>query len=170
MGSCGPDSCPATPTGYHGTPAALEKIAILDHPKTPELVPIRNWCKEHLPPDGPCCLIHGDLLGRNIVTNFDAPAAVIDWEFASLGDPAFELSVITQGVRRPFKQPDGLRLLLEAYQAAGGEPIPIEAVHFYELCTMALHYCASLNSTKDQPAKQYLSNLQSLLHRASSTA
>jgi aminoglycoside phosphotransferase (APT) family kinase protein len=148
---------------------ALQSLAIFDHLDTPELEPISDWCREHLPPDGPCCLLHGDLHGKNIIHTFDGPPAVIDWESASLGDPACEMSVITKGVRRPFKQPNGLSLLLDAYQAAGGEPIAPQSVHFYDLCAMALDYGSSLIGTKGQPAEQSLSNLQGLLRRASKT-
>jgi len=145
---------------------ALEKLAIFDQLNDPELEPFHNWCQEHIPADGPSCLIHGDLHGENIIRDFDGPPTVIDWEFAALGDPAYELSVITKGVHRPFKQPNGLPLLIEAYHTAGGEPIPTQAVHFYDLCTFAFNYGLSLNTTRGHSSEHYLSNLHALLNRA----
>ncbi len=42
--------------------------------------------EEHLPPATPSTLVHGDLLGQNILLGLSKPDAVIDWEYAQLGD------------------------------------------------------------------------------------
>ena len=88
----------------------------------PETEPAREWATEHLPPDRPAVLVHGDLLGQNIFVYPDQLPTVIDWEFCRMGDPAYDLAVITRGVRRPFQMERGLDRLLQAYAAAGGEP------------------------------------------------
>lgn len=93
----------------------------------------REWMSAHLPPPEPGVLLHGDLLGQNIHLGFDAPPGVLDWERAEVGDPAYDLAVVTRGARRPFKRDGGLKLLLDAYAAAGGRPLTPSRVHFFEL-------------------------------------
>ena len=68
----------------------------------------------HLPPATPSALLHGDLLGQNILFSLDGePLGLIDWEQTELGDPAYDLAIVTRGVKRPFKVSGGLDLLVE---------------------------------------------------------
>jgi aminoglycoside phosphotransferase (APT) family kinase protein len=50
----------------------------------------RAWALAHLPPADPSSVLHGDLLGQNILLDPGAslPFALIDWEYALRGDPA----------------------------------------------------------------------------------
>ncbi len=100
----------------------------------------REWMAAHLPPPEPGVLLHGDLLGQNVHLGFGEPPGVIDWERAEIGDPAYELAVVTRGVRRPFQMADGLERLLEAYSAAGGRPLSRSRVEFFELGILAGQY------------------------------
>ena len=70
---------------------------------------------EHLLAAEPATLVHGDLLGQNILLHPTQPPTVIDWEFADLGDPAYDLAVVTRGKPKPFDMIKGLQRLLEAY-------------------------------------------------------
>ena len=90
------------------------------------------WIRAHLPPEDPSTLNHGDLLGQNILLDFDGPPALIDWEYSLLGDPAYDLAIVTRGVKRPFKQRDGLDLLLDAYNEDAECEIFPEDVRLYE--------------------------------------
>lgn len=97
----------------------------------------REWMAAHLPPPEPGVLLHGDLLGQNVHLGFDEPPGVLDWERAELGDPAYDLAVVTRGVRQPFQVPDGHERLLAAYSAAGGKPLSRQRIEFFELSILA---------------------------------
>jgi aminoglycoside phosphotransferase (APT) family kinase protein len=99
---------------------------------------VRGWVREHLPPAKPSRLLHGDLLGQNLLLSLeDEPVGVVDWGAAFLGDPAYDLAVVTRGVRRPFQVSGGLHRLLEEYHRGGGKPVSIVDVHLHELCLRA---------------------------------
>ncbi|MBN2191836.1 MAG: aminoglycoside phosphotransferase family protein [Polyangiaceae bacterium] len=123
---------------------ALEALAVFNELDAPEAVDAQAWALEHLPPPEPARLTHGDLLGQNILIEPNEPPAVIDWTCASFGDPAWDLAVVTRGVRRPFQTERGLAHLLDAYRAAGGVGLQAEHVRLYELAMAATWYRESL--------------------------
>lgn len=106
-------------------------------------------------------LLHGDLLGQNIRLPLDnAPLGLIDWERARLGDPAYDLAIVTRGARRPFQIDRGLDRLLEAYVLRGTE-LRKEHVHLYELCMMAGWYRDSFEADiRGHSPEVLLGNLQ----------
>ena len=108
-----------------------------DHPL---LRAAAEWMLEHLPPREACVLLHGDLLGQNVHLGFGQPPGVLDWEWAEIGDPAYELAVVTRGVRQPFRLSNGLGQLLDEYSAAGGRPLTPARVAFYELGLLARQF------------------------------
>lgn len=125
--------------------AELEQLEEL-----PEFFDTHNWALEHLPPDEPSVLIHGDLLGQNTDTSnvpsaVDEGLAVIDWEYAMLGDPAYDLAIVTRASKKPFAIDRGLERLLDAYATFGQRRIAAHEVHFYELCLLARWYRDSLD-------------------------
>ncbi len=111
--------------------ARLEAIAI------PEAKDAHAWGMEHLPPDEPGSLLHGDLLGQNLLLSFDKPLGVIDWAEAQIGDPAYDLAIVTRGARQPFQVAGGLERLLDAYNTQVQLPVTATDVHLYELCLVA---------------------------------
>lgn len=119
-----------------------------------------------MPPDVPAAFVHGDLLGQNILLWPGALPAVIDWEYAEQGDPAYDLAIVTRGVRRPFQVDRGLGRLLEAYAAAGGLPLTAADVHFHELCLAAGWVREALARRSAEPPGQALQRLRSILGRA----
>jgi aminoglycoside phosphotransferase (APT) family kinase protein len=123
------------------------------------------WARAHLPEPIPCTLIHGDLLGQNILLDPGAAPTVIDWEYCGLGDPAYDLAVVTRGVRRPFQIARGLERLLEAYRDAGGEDIQPPAVQLYEVCIAARAVCDAMQSRDRHIVAHHALPLQSLLRR-----
>lgn len=115
---------------------AMETLAPLRVCPIPLVQQALAWCERHLP-SGPLVLIHGDLLPQNVLQGLGGELTVIDWQFVGPGDPAYEIAVMTRGVRRPFKLP-GPEVVLDAYLEAGGVPITLAEVRFYELSMMAL--------------------------------
>ncbi len=120
------------------THAALASLE-LERYDDPLVAQARAWIARHLPPDEPSSLLHGDLRGQNVLHADDAPPAVIDWEYAQLGDPAYDLAIITRGSKKPFGVSGGLSRLLEAYRAAGGE-VTAQQVRLHEIFLVARWY------------------------------
>jgi aminoglycoside phosphotransferase (APT) family kinase protein len=54
-----------------------------------EMERLMRWLPEHLPPEGPVRVVHGDYRLDNMILAKDAPRilAVLDWELSTLGDP-----------------------------------------------------------------------------------
>ena len=146
---------------------ARTAIAEIDELGEPEVIDARAWMLQHLPPATASSLVHGDLLGQNILLGLDQPDAVIDWEYAQVGDPACDLAVVTRGVRRPFQIEGGMDRLLEAYAQAGGAEIQRAQVHFYELALAVRGYRDALLGESRQAPVQQLQFLRSLLRRVS---
>ena len=126
----------------------------------------RDWAEAHLPPDTPASLVHGDLLGQNILVAPDEMPGVLDWEYATTGDPAYDLAIVTRGSRRPFQIADGFARLLAAYAEHGGQVTAAE-VHIHELCMVAGWYkLAVAGKTRREPPEQVLARLLGILARA----
>lgn len=156
-------------TGFESRRQHAEDCAtMLQGQEEPLLEEIQAWVREHLPPATPSVLLHGDLLGQNILINTwerDQPPAVIDWSLAEQGDPAYDLAIVTRGVRRPFKKTDGLARLLDAYAEAGGQQLTASEVHLHELCMQAGWYQESLVEEGTAQEEHYLGVLRGLFKR-----
>lgn len=147
---------------------ALEAIAVLA--ALAELAPVEMreahvWAMEHLPPAEPSALLHSDLLGQNILLSVDGPPHVIDWEYARTGDPAYDLAIVTRGVRRPFQIDRGLDRLLDAYREHGGRDVAADHVHVYELCLVAGWYRDAISGQGAHPPAHEIDRMRSLLRR-----
>jgi aminoglycoside phosphotransferase (APT) family kinase protein len=142
-----PPPVPGFPTRREHALAALQCFDGLDGP---DLQDARAWALEHLPPAEPAALLHGDLLGQNVLLGPGAtpPFAVIDWEYATMGDPAYDLAVVTRGVRRPFRIVGGLERLLEDYAKLSGRTIDRSHVRIHELALAARWYRDALARTR----------------------
>ncbi len=124
--------------------AALAALAPLDVPEAQDAL---DWATEHLPPPEPARLLHGNLLGQNILLDpgSDLPHGVIDWELTACGDPAYDLAIVTRCARQPFQIPDGARRLLDVYHSSGGSPsVSLDHVRIHELALAAGWYRAGL--------------------------
>lgn len=146
--------------------SALTVFDGLDEPVFREAL---AWAREHLRDNLRSVLLHGDLLGQNILVDIweskDSPA-VIDWSLACIGDPAYDLAIVTRGYRCPFKQNNGLNKLLDAYIEGGGQSIRVEDVRIHELCMLAGWYKASLDpETRGHPPEQELKRFSGLCRR-----
>jgi aminoglycoside phosphotransferase (APT) family kinase protein len=135
-----------------GAPAAVDAQAraladiercmlAVDHPARCEL---RDWLEEHRPDVVREVVCHGDLHALNVLVN--GGPAVIDWELAGIGDPAFDIArtkllleavpMDISKVARPLIQRLGRRAA-EGFERAYLEhsAVPVEVIRWYE----ALH-------------------------------
>jgi aminoglycoside phosphotransferase (APT) family kinase protein len=116
---------------------AVEESHVLDGLDVPEASDARAWATENLLPEEPSVFLHGILLGQNILLQLEGPRAVIDWEYARLGDPASDLAIVTRGVRKPFQIEGRVAGLQDAYREAGGAAVEARQVRLFELCMAA---------------------------------
>jgi aminoglycoside phosphotransferase (APT) family kinase protein len=101
----------------------------------------------------------------------DGRIGVIDWARSRIGDPAYDLAIVTRGVRRPFQVENGLARLLDAYRAAGGQSVTAAQVHLHELCLAMRWYRDSLDPARRvHPAEQELNRLRGIFKRATAGA
>lgn len=99
-----------------------------------------QYLRAHVPDPVEPVLLHGDFRNGNIM--FDPEkgvAAVLDWELAHLGDPAEDMGWICTNSWR-FGRPDrpvggfgDYADLLAGYQDAGGRPIELSRVRFWQM-------------------------------------
>lgn len=116
------------------------EMRILDELDIPEFVMAREWAERYLPPDSPARVLHGDLLGQNILVPKKGLTGVIDWTEAFFGDPAFDIAIVTRGVKKPFQKGGGLRLLLETYNELAPDFVSTAEVQIHEICLAAAWY------------------------------
>jgi aminoglycoside phosphotransferase (APT) family kinase protein len=149
---------------------ALSVLESLQGLEPAEARDAQAWALEHLPPADPARLVHGDLLGQNILIDPTAelPFAVIDWEYAIRGDPAYDLAVVTRGVRQPFQIPDGLDRLLESYATSGGVGVTDKHVRLHELALAGKWYRDTLARPRDEghPPDETLALMRRILKMA----
>lgn len=86
-------------------------------------------------------VLHGDLLPQNLSWDLfeTQKIGVVDWEYAQIGDPAYDLAVATGGARKPLKECGGLEKLLATYARASGVEVLKSAVQIHEIL-MHLHW------------------------------
>lgn len=144
---------------------AREAMAAFDGHGEPELRDAHDWAAAHLPPPEPSVLVHGDLLGQNILLEPGRRPTVIDWEYARRGDPAYDLAIVTRGAGRPFHTHDGLERLLEAYRRHGGRDVSPAHVRVHELFLLARWYRDRLAERGAASAQHELGPVTSLLRR-----
>jgi len=69
---------------------------------------------------GQCAVVHGDAGPYNFLVDEDRLSAVLDWEFAHLGDPAEDLGIVRVYAEKVIDWQEFLAL----YTAAGGPAVP----------------------------------------------
>lgn len=123
---------------------ALSALAILDRLDFPDASVARSWALDHLPPEEPSCLLHGDLLAQNLLVDpGGGPPAVLDWAEARIGDPAYDLAIVTRGARKLFGVREALTDFLSRYRSQSTIPVRNEEVRLYEICLLAGFYLDS---------------------------
>jgi aminoglycoside phosphotransferase (APT) family kinase protein len=134
----------------------------------------KEWILSHLPENRPSVMLHGDLLPQNILcyeARDEWRVAVIDWEFAEIGDPASDLAIVTRGDRKPMGIKNGLNLLVENYRLAGGIELSAADVRIHEMLLFLNWLWDSAEAEKKGRRRghgpdYYVQGLKSLLRRA----
>ncbi len=99
-----------------------------------------QYLRNHLPEPVDPVLLHGDFRNGNIMFDPEVGvAAILDWELAHIGDPAEDMGWICTNSWR-FGRPDrpvggfgDYADLLAGYAAAGGRPIDLSRVRFWQM-------------------------------------
>ncbi|HEY0437743.1 MAG TPA: phosphotransferase family protein [Phenylobacterium sp.] len=99
-----------------------------------------QYLRNHLPPPVEPVLLHGDFRNGNIMFDPETGvAAVLDWELSHIGDPAEDMGwICTNSWRfgrqdRPVGGFGDYADLLAGYEAAGGQPIELSRVRFWQM-------------------------------------
>ncbi len=98
-----------------------------------------RWAQNHLPAQTRTTVIHGDFRVGNLLVDEQGLAAVIDWEFAHVGDPNEELGYICMrdwrfgAIDRHFAGLSDRETFLQAYEAASGLSVDRQAVDWWEI-------------------------------------
>jgi len=133
--------------------------------------PALAWIRDHLPVGRPAVVLHGDLLPQNVLVHpISQRLAVVDWEYARIGDPAYDLAIVTRGDRKLLGVDGGLRRLVEAYCVAGGA-LDLSDVTVWEMLLVlkwlddALR-CERVGLQRGYPPRTYRMQIRKILNRA----
>ncbi len=140
----------------------------------PDAAAVGSWVRDHLPVDRPAVLLHGDLLLQNILWDWETDGVgVVDWEFAGIGDPAYDLAIVTRGHGKPLGCSNGLHRLVDAYCQAGGMPIDAADVVNHELLMVLRWLEESVRAEREErgeghPPAHWRNQIRAILRRAKS--
>jgi aminoglycoside phosphotransferase (APT) family kinase protein len=137
---------------------------------------VRQWIEAHSP-SGDSCVLHGDLLPQNLLCDWpaadqeEAPIGIVDWEMARVGDPAYDLAIVSRGDQKVFGVKNGVKVLVEDYAEFGGQTISLNDVRVHELLLLLQWlWEAWLEYQKPAPRGQgpdyYEAKLRSLFRRS----
>ncbi|HKT71676.1 MAG TPA: phosphotransferase family protein [Steroidobacteraceae bacterium] len=101
------------------------------HLPVPALYGLFNWLLAHCPETAdPPTLVHGDIGSHNLLFDGSQLSAVLDWEFAHIGDPAEDLGYIRSMIGSQMDWPQ----FMSDYARATLRPVPSEErVKYFEL-------------------------------------
>lgn len=97
-----------------------------------------KWLKAKAPPLERPVMLHGDFRNGNIMVDpTQGLAAVLDWELVHIGDAAEDLGWVCMaswrfGGAKPVGGFGDYQDMLDGYEAAGGTPIPLERVLYWQ--------------------------------------
>lgn len=97
-----------------------------------------RWLKDRAPKVEAPLFLHGDFRNGNIMFSPETGvAAILDWELAHIGDAAEDLAWICInswrfGGAKPVGGFGDYAELLDGYEAAGGKPVPLERVLYWQ--------------------------------------
>lgn len=122
----------------HGVETLAAQLASLEEPH-PALELGLLHLRRQLPSDGPSVVCHGDFRVGNFMVGSDGLSAVLDWEFAHVGDAREDLA--WPMVRAWRFRADHLRLgglaepqgFLDRYNAVSGRRVTLEELRPFEL-------------------------------------
>lgn len=142
-------------------------------PAIPEILSRALDTAAHLRPNDPePCLLHGDPLLQNLVFTLDFEKGAhsyrwIDWEFARLGDPIYDLSIFTRGQLGNLHGLKGGRdVYRKAYERQSGAVVEERRLLFYELLLVIRIAGNLLREGREGLAGEEGARLRRLLERA----
>jgi aminoglycoside phosphotransferase (APT) family kinase protein len=98
------------------------------HTPSPALIGLFGWLLANVPGgDEPPRLIHGDIGFHNFLLHDGRMSALVDWEFAHVGDPADDLGYLKVTVGASLDWP---RFMMR-YRTAGGPDVDQRAIDYY---------------------------------------
>ena len=101
-----------------------------NHTPSPSLMALFGWLLRNVPSrSGRSVLLHGDFGFHNFLFEDGKLSAVLDWEFAHIGDPAEELGYVRETVGKSI---DWDRLMAN-YIAAGGDPVDDATLRYFRV-------------------------------------
>jgi aminoglycoside phosphotransferase (APT) family kinase protein len=121
-----------TRTGLDGLQDSYGKVI----ERSPTFDRAYEWLAANPPPPSTPRVVHGDLRLGNLIVDHDGLAAVIDWELVHLGDPLEDLAWLCVKAWR-FGAPlevagmGTIDELVDAYEAAGGQPVDRDALFWW---------------------------------------
>ena len=92
------------------------------------------------PPSRSQTIVHGDFRLGNLLIDETGITGVLDWEIVHLGDPLEDLGWLCVpawrfGGPRPVAGVGEYRALLDAYQEAGGDPVTLEELMWWQVAS-----------------------------------
>lgn len=121
--------------------AVDEMVAVLDRLgiRSPAFDFTLRWARQNAPQTGDVTFIHGDFRIGNMLVDEHGLSAVIDWEFAHVGDPHEEIGYLCMRDWRfgnDHLHAAGLshrEMFIRAYEAASGRTVNRAAVDWWEI-------------------------------------
>lgn len=111
-----------------------------NHMPSPSLMALFGWLLDNVPErEGRSVMLHGDFGFHNFLFDAGELTAVLDWEFAHIGDPAEELGYVRETVGDAI---DWDRLVAR-YNAAGGEPVDARTLQYFRVWAHVRNAAAS---------------------------
>jgi aminoglycoside phosphotransferase (APT) family kinase protein len=116
------------------------------------------WLHTRTPGLEAVALCHGDYKTDNLIFEGDRIRAIIDWEFAHLGDPCEDLGAVCMGLHVSDERCMGLLTrdeLLEGYARAAGRAADPARVLFWEVfCTVRMiSFAHAMTEMLERPAR-----------------
>ncbi|MFA5630201.1 MAG: phosphotransferase family protein [Porticoccaceae bacterium] len=100
------------------------------HLPSPSLTAMLGWVMDNIPTsEGHPVLLHGDIGFHNFLFDEGRLTAVLDWEFAHLGDPAEDLA----NVRNNLGDDLDWENFMTCYRGAGGLDVPMSRIRFFQI-------------------------------------
>jgi aminoglycoside phosphotransferase (APT) family kinase protein len=100
------------------------------HNPSPAIASLYGWLLNNVPErSGPPSLLHGDIGFHNFLLQDGEINAVLDWEFAHIGDPAEDLGYIKTTVGNALDWDQ----FMQAYLAAGGSPVDAKTLNYFQV-------------------------------------
>lgn len=97
---------------------------------SPAVLALYGWLLDNVPDaPGRPVLLHGDIGFHNFIVDEGRLSAVVDWEFAHIGDPADDVGYVRNTAGRSLDWDE----FMAAYRSAGGPDLSEERVRFFQI-------------------------------------